>query len=86
MLDGGGGQGSAMQNGSIHDNYVESRERPNLEFGWNGIEATALRVRNYSVTEKNIDIKNNTFVAYTDVGLTGPPSRAGSRSRIIMAR
>jgi fibronectin type 3 domain-containing protein len=55
-------------NGSIHDNQVEAREKPNLEFGATSMEATALRLRSYNNPQKNIAIYNNTFAAYTGAG------------------
>ncbi|MGL6097771.1 MAG: hypothetical protein ACRC7O_18470, partial [Fimbriiglobus sp.] len=54
------------QNGDVHDNVVEAYERPNLEYGPNGLEATALRMRNYKGNHRNIGFRNNVFVARTD--------------------
>jgi PKD repeat protein len=68
MVDGGGGQGSAILNGTIHDNDVIVQERPYLETGYNGIEVPALRIRPYTCVLKNLDIYNNSFVAYTGIG------------------
>src|SRR5262249_27914561 len=55
------------ENGIIHDNYVEIFERPNLEYG-DKLEATALRVRNYDSTFRNLLIIHNTFMAWTGPG------------------
>jgi hypothetical protein len=55
-------------NGSIHDNQVEAREKPNLEYDATSMEATALRLRSYNNPQKNIAIYNNTFAAYTGAG------------------
>ncbi len=54
--------------GTVHDNHIEARERGNLEYHFNEIEATGLRIRNGTI--KNIVFTNNTFAGYTDVGLS----------------
>ena len=53
--------------GTVHDNYVEARERANLEYSITDISATALRVRNGTI--KNVTFTNNTFAAYTGPGM-----------------
>lgn len=53
-------------NGNIHDNVVEAYEKPNLEYGPEGLEATALRLRNYGGRHSNLTFQNNTFYARTD--------------------
>jgi hypothetical protein len=62
------GNSGITKNGEIHDNYIEARERPNMEYDQTGIEATGLRIR--SGTIKNCNFRNNSFVAYTDIGLS----------------
>lgn len=54
------------KNGDIHDNTVEAYEKPNLEYGPNELEATALRMRNYGGQHRNLVFRNNTFSARTD--------------------
>jgi hypothetical protein len=56
------------ENGTIRNNYVEIHERPNLEYG-DKLEATALRIRNYESTFRNLLITQNTFYAWTAPGL-----------------
>jgi hypothetical protein len=58
----------ATENGTVHDNYVEIHERPNLEYG-DKLEATALRIRNYSSTFRNLVFIHNVFFAWTGPGL-----------------
>jgi hypothetical protein len=58
-------------NGKIHDNYFNVYEQPILEYGANGIEATAFRVRNdnYNLVQEQFKrnlIYNNRFIAHTD--------------------
>jgi hypothetical protein len=62
-------------NGNIHDNYIEARERPNLEYDATGIEATALRIRSGRIA--GCTFTDNSFVGYTDTGLSW--SCAGAR-------
>src|SRR5262249_12671915 len=62
MID-GFHSGSVSDNGIIHDNFVQVFEKPNLEYGADAIEATALRLRNYSTTQRNLHFYNNTFIA-----------------------
>jgi hypothetical protein len=54
------------KDGDIHDNIVEAYEKPNLEYGPEGLEATALRMRNYNGQHRNLVFRNNTFSARTD--------------------
>ena len=62
--------GGFIQNGRIHDNYVEVQERPDLEYGALGLEVTASRIREESdSTIKNVQIYKNTFYAHTGAGL-----------------
>jgi hypothetical protein len=63
FLDGNSG---ITRNGNIHDNYVEARERPNLEYDATGMEATALRVRTGTI--KNCNFTNNIFAGHTGIG------------------
>jgi hypothetical protein len=65
LLDGWGRM--PTQNGRIHDNYVDIFEAPNLEYG-DRLEATGLRLRNWSSTQRNLQITNNTFYAHTGPG------------------
>ncbi|MEW4568952.1 PKD domain-containing protein [Tautonia sp. JC769] len=76
IMDGSGGAG-VIQNGSIHNNHLEARERPNLEYGASSIEATAFRMRNYSSSFQNINIHSNTFIGETGPGLAW--ATAGAR-------
>jgi hypothetical protein len=59
LLDGWGR--IPTQDGTIHDNYVSVIERPNLEYS--KAEATALRLRNFSGTQRRLDIYKNVFMA-----------------------
>ena len=63
--------------GSVHDNWVEAREVPNLEYNSNSMEATALRFRDWGSEVSNITVANNTFIGYT--GLGGDWACAGAR-------
>jgi hypothetical protein len=56
------------QNGAIHDNYVSVMEGPNLEYAWNNLEATALRLRNWNSTQRHLTFSKNTFIATTGPG------------------
>ncbi|HEV3205057.1 MAG TPA: hypothetical protein VGY77_11765 [Gemmataceae bacterium] len=56
------------ENGRIHDNYVEVYEEANLEYGPSGLEATALRIRNWDHTHRNLVVEHNTFFAKTGPG------------------
>ncbi len=58
-----------VSNGTIHDNQVAVQEGPNLEYGPNEMEATALRIRGDYRTLSGISISNNTFAASTGPGL-----------------
>lgn len=69
FIGSGDGVASGIDGAEIHDNYVDVRERANMEFGYTGIEATALRMRSYTTrVDKNINVYNNTFIAWTDTG------------------
>ena len=60
---------SAGTNGQVFGNYVDVREKPNAEYGSTGIEATALRFRDYAdAGMRNISVHDNTFIARTGVG------------------
>src|SRR5262249_32274175 len=52
----------------IHDNTLSVYEQPNLEYGFGGLEVTALRIRNASANLKSTgwQIYNNTCKASTD--------------------
>jgi hypothetical protein len=57
------------RHGSIHDNTVSAYERPNLEYDAAGLEATALRLRNYAgsaAAQRDLTFRGNTFTARTD--------------------
>jgi hypothetical protein len=69
------------ENGTVHDNDFEAREAPNMEYSYQGMEATALRVRNG--TMRNITFSNNVFAAYTGPGLDW--AAAGARIGIMNA-
>ncbi|WP_152053757.1 PKD domain-containing protein [Tautonia marina] len=69
LLDGAGGTG-VIQNGSIYNNHLEARERPNLEYSASSMEATAFRMRNYSSQFRNISIHDNMFVGEAGPGLS----------------
>ena len=61
---------SAMsKNGFIHDNYVETQEGGDLEYGTSGLEVTALRIRSGFGLIQNLHVLNNTFYAHTQIGL-----------------
>jgi hypothetical protein len=47
-------------------NYIEARERQNIEFPRTSLEATALRIRYYDDPHQNIKIIGNYFYAETD--------------------
>jgi chitodextrinase len=68
MLDPGEG-GRVMESGTVHDNYVEVRERPNIEYG-TASTAIALRVRTWRTggAIRNVRIHDNTFMATTGDG------------------
>jgi hypothetical protein len=57
-------------NGKIHDNTAFAYEVPNLEYGKNGLEATALRIRTFASDiggiQRDLEIYNNVFRAFTD--------------------
>ncbi len=57
----------STNDGTIHDNDCRAIEAPNLEYSYQGIEATALRVRNGTI--KNVTFTNNTFIGTTGIGL-----------------
>ena len=56
------------QNGEIAFNQVTAYEAPNLEYGFGGLETTALRIRNYLGADRNLFIHDNTFTAITGPG------------------
>ena len=61
MLDGYSG---VTDYGEIFDNYVDIRERPNSEYGANGLEATAPRLRTWmDAGWNNLHIYDNTFIS-----------------------
>ncbi|MGO9601593.1 MAG: hypothetical protein ACLP7Q_26760 [Isosphaeraceae bacterium] len=60
---------------TIHDNDVEVQERGDLEYSQMGLIATALRMRSWEGTIRNLDVYNNTFAAQTGVG-PGIPAHA----------
>ena len=61
--------GSITRNGTIHDNTVSAIEHPDLEYAADAMEATALRMRNYSPSYfANLVFTNNTFSATTGPG------------------
>lgn len=67
-----GDSGGVTSNGDVHDNYVSVQERPNLEYPASGIEATALRLRNFPAkagAQTGCNVHDNTFVATTGPGL-----------------
>ena len=58
----------SSSDGEVYDNYVDVQERPNLEYGVSGLEATAFRWRPWNDCT-NIHIYDNTFIARTDATL-----------------
>src|SRR5262249_20641365 len=56
------------ENGEIAHNYVVAFERPNLEYGYDELETTALRVRSYAGAQRNLYVHDNSFYAYTGPG------------------
>jgi hypothetical protein len=58
-------------NVSVHDNIVYAYELPTLEFNYDGMEATALRMRNFANSVSNVEIYQNQFIATTDGALHG---------------
>jgi hypothetical protein len=56
------------ENGRIHDNYVEVYEEANLEYAPSALDATALRIRNWDHTHRNLVVEQNTFFATTGPG------------------
>ncbi len=72
----------STHNGLVANNHVESRERPNLEYGGAGIEATAFRIRNWGGDAfRNITIRDNLFFAETGIG--GTWAATGARITFI---
>jgi PKD repeat protein len=54
------------RNGEIANNTITAYEKPNLEYTYNCLEATALRVRENLAGAFNLYIHDNTFFAQTD--------------------
>jgi hypothetical protein len=65
LLDGWGP--IVTENGRVHDNYVDAFEAPNLEYG-DQLNVTALRIRNWGSTFRNLTFSQNTFMAHTGPG------------------
>jgi hypothetical protein len=63
-----GWSNAVTKNGEIANNYFAAREVPNLEYAYNGLEATAFRTRDYDGAHVNLNIHNNTFYAVTGPG------------------
>ncbi len=51
--------------GEVYGNYVESRMRPNIEYTFDKMSATPLRIRNWGNVQSGIHIHDNTFIAMT---------------------
>jgi hypothetical protein len=51
--------------GEVYGNYVESRMKPNIEYAFDKMSATPLRIRNWGNVQSGIHIHDNTFVAIT---------------------
>lgn len=58
--------GDCPTGSTIAFNDVAVRERGNYEYGFNGLEATGLRIREFSHSQTDNTIRCNRFYAYTD--------------------
>lgn len=57
------------EDGQVHDNVIEAREVPNLEYDANSLEAVAMTVRVFATgAVRNVTFTNNTFSSRTGVG------------------
>jgi Macroglobulin domain MG4 len=53
---------------SVHDNRIEAREGPCLEYPSTRLEAAALRVRSFDAPFRDLHFRNNVFLAETGPG------------------
>ena len=69
------------EGGRVHDNVIEARERPNLEYEATSLEAVAMTVRVFATgAVKHVSFEGNTFSARTGPG--GDWAAAGARISI----
>ena len=72
LLDNSGNGLQPEVNGQVYNNYADIRRAPDPEYGL-AMEPTALRFRDGGVTSfTNLSIYDNTFIARTGAGNTGP--------------
>lgn len=58
--------GAGAVNSRVEYNHLQVRERPNYEYSWNGLEATAIRFREFSQPQLNNYVRCNYAYSYTD--------------------
>ena len=79
LLDEANGNGTPCSDGEVYDNYVDIQERPDPEYGADGLQVTALRIRDESSQpDTNLSIHDNTFIAQT-----GPAEVWGAKGLVL---